>query len=38
MKNINTPERRREVRQKYDSLFWRQPNVYAVGLGRIRQQ
>ena len=38
MKNLNIPERRREVRQKYDSLFRRQPNVYSVGLGRIRDE
>ena len=38
MTNVNTPERRREVRRKYDSLFWRQPNVYVVSLGRIRDE
>ena len=32
----NTPERRHEVRLKYDALFWRQPNVYAVSEGFLR--
>ena len=32
----NTPERRHEVRLKYDALFWRQPNVYAVSEGYLR--
>ena len=32
----NTPERRHEVRLKYDPLFWRQPNVYAVSEGFLR--
>ena len=31
--NRNTPERRHEVRLKYDPLFWRQPNVFGVGEG-----
>ena len=31
--NWNTPERRHEVRLKYDPLFWRQPNVFGVGEG-----
>ena len=31
--NRNTRERRHEVRLKYDPLFWRQPNVFAVGEG-----
>ena len=35
---VNTPERRRQVRNKYDPLFWRQPNVHGVGLGRIRDE
>ncbi len=30
---INTSERIHEVRLKYDDLFWRQPNVHAVGEG-----
>ena len=33
MTNLNTPERRHEVRLKYDPLFWRQPNVHGVGEG-----
>ncbi len=32
----NTPERRHEVRLKYDPLFWRQPNVHGVGEGFFR--
>ncbi len=32
----NTAERRHEVRLKYDPLFWRQPNVYAVSEGFLR--
>ncbi len=35
---INTPDRRRLIRHKYDPLFWRQPNVSGVGLGRIRDE
>ena len=35
MTNVNTPEPRPEVRRKYDSLFWRQPNVYAVAWGAL---
>ncbi len=38
MTNLNTPERRREVRRKYEPLFWRHPNVYAVSLGRIQDE
>ena len=26
------------MRRKYDSLFWRQPNIYGVSLGRIRDE
>ena len=28
--------RARAVRHKYDDLFWRQPNVHAVGIGDIK--
>lgn len=31
----NTPERRHEVRLKYDDMFWRQPNVFGVSEGRF---
>ena len=34
--NQNTATRRHEVRLKYDVLFWRQPNVFAVSEGRLR--
>ena len=34
--NQNTAARRHEVRLKYDDLFWRQPNVFAVSEGRLR--
>ena len=34
--NQNTATRRHEVRLKYDDLFWRQPNVFAVSEGRLR--
>ena len=36
--NRNTPERRHEVRLKYDPLFWRQPNVWAVGEGFLADE
>ncbi len=36
--NPNTPERRHEVRLKYDPLFWRQPNVWAVGEGFLADE
>ncbi len=34
----NTPERIHEVRVKYDLLFWRQPNVFAVGEGFFKDE
>ncbi len=33
---VLTFERIHEIRQKYDDLFWRQPNVISVGEGRFR--
>ena len=33
-----TMERIHEVRLKYDDLFWRQPNVFAVGEGYFRDK
>ena len=35
---VNTPDCRRQARHKYDPLFWRQPNVNSVGIGRIRDE
>ena len=31
-------DRARAIRHKYDALFWRQPNVHGVGIGRIRDE
>ena len=31
-----TRERIHQIREKYDSLFWRQPNVFGVGEGTFR--
>ena len=36
--NVNTRERRREVREKYEPLFWRQPDVHGVAIGRMRDE
>ena len=30
--------RARAIRHKYEDLFWRQPNVHAVGIGNIRDE
>ena len=32
---VQKSEEAQEVRLKYDDLFWRQPNVVSVGIGRI---
>ena len=34
----NTPEHVHEVRLKYDDLFWRQPNVFAVSEGLLMDE
>ena len=34
----NTAERIHEVRLKYDPLFWRKPNVFAVGEGILQDE
>ena len=31
-----TPRRIHQIREKYDALFWRQPNVQGVGEGNLR--
>ena len=36
--NQNTAARRHEVRLKYDPLFWRQPNVFAVSEGFLANE
>ena len=31
-------ERARAIRHKYEDLFWRQPNVWGVGIGEFRDE
>lgn len=38
IKSREATERARAIRHKYEDLFWRQPNVYGVGIGRLEDE
>ena len=38
IKSREATERARAIRHKYEDLFWRQPNVHGVGIGRFEDE